>query len=271
MIFHIIYNFILSLYYLPFLVFYLYLKMDITEELIYYSNGNIKLKKLFKNNKLHNINDPAEIHYYQNGNIKLKKWFIYGDLHNFDQPSYIEYFDNAQIKTTRWYVHNKIHRDNNPAEINYFQDGNIKSLIWYNFNIIHNTNTNKPSYINYDEYINNIYDTKTETWYKLGKIHRINNPAIIVYNYNNTIISKGTSGSMMTGWSADTLIMKNNLWVKDLEAPNIINFENSTALWNAVVKDIDNQLGVQAPPLNFETVVANVTTIVLLNKTISEL
>ena len=60
-----------------------------------------------------------------------------------------------------------------------------------------------------------------------------------IFILNNTIISKGTSGSMITGWAIDTLVMKNNLLIKDAVAPNILNLENTQALWNAVIKDID--------------------------------
>jgi len=60
-----------------------------------------------------------------------------------------------------------------------------------------------------------------------------------IYILNNTIISGGTSGSMFTFWSADTLVMANNLWIKDTEAPNILNLENGQSLWENVVRYID--------------------------------
>jgi hypothetical protein len=60
-----------------------------------------------------------------------------------------------------------------------------------------------------------------------------------IYFLNNTIISKGSSGSMVTGWCIDTLVMKNNILIKDSLAPNILNLENTTAYWNAAYKDID--------------------------------
>ena len=60
-----------------------------------------------------------------------------------------------------------------------------------------------------------------------------------IYFLNNTIISKGSSGSMFTGWAIDTLVMKNNILIKDSLAPNILNLENTTAYWNAAFKDID--------------------------------
>ncbi|MBK7498999.1 MAG: hypothetical protein IPI19_07825 [Ignavibacteriales bacterium] len=60
-----------------------------------------------------------------------------------------------------------------------------------------------------------------------------------IYFLNNTIISKGSSGSMFTGWAIDTLVMKNNILIKDSLAPNILNIENTTAYWNATYKDID--------------------------------
>lgn len=60
-----------------------------------------------------------------------------------------------------------------------------------------------------------------------------------IYLLHNTIISGGTSGSMFTNWAIDTLVMKNNLIVKDLEAPNILNFENYGWAWSEAYKDID--------------------------------
>lgn len=44
---------------------------------------------------------------------------------------------------------------------------------------------------------------------------------------------------MFTGWAIDTLVMKNNILIKDSLAPNILNIENTTAYWNATYKDID--------------------------------
>lgn len=60
-----------------------------------------------------------------------------------------------------------------------------------------------------------------------------------IFFLNNTIISKGTNGGMFTAWAVDTLVMKNNLFIKDSTSSNILNIENGVALWNAVVKDID--------------------------------
>ena len=39
---------------------------------------------------------------------------------------------------------------------------------------------------------------------------------------------------MFTGWAIDTLVMKNNIFIKDSLAPNILNLENTTSYWNAV-------------------------------------
>lgn len=66
-----------------------------------------------------------------------------------------------------------------------------------------------------------------------------------IYLLNNTVISKGTSGGMVTTWCIDTLVMKNNLFVKDAVPPNIFNLENTAGYWNAAYKDINyNRYGV---------------------------
>lgn len=66
-----------------------------------------------------------------------------------------------------------------------------------------------------------------------------------VYLLNNTFISKGSSGGMVTTWAIDTLVMKNNLFIKDSIPPNIFNLENTSGYWNAAYKDINyNRYGV---------------------------
>jgi len=68
-----------------------------------------------------------------------------------------------------------------------------------------------------------------------------------IHLLNNTFISKGSSGGMVTTWCIDTLVMKNNLFVKDSTSANFYNLENNATYWNAAYKDINyNRYGYYA-------------------------
>lgn len=125
---------------------------------------------------------------------------------------------------------------------NFLIDTNPNGTGWNNMFYNYGwTGTNSTRFVIY----NNIFvNQKVETGIGGVAIGRYYEGSYSEYNsiyfFNNTIISKGTSGSMFTGWAIDTLVMKNNLFVKDAEAPNILNLENTQAYWNAVVRDIDH-------------------------------
>jgi len=121
-------------------------------------------------------------------------------------------------------------------------DTNPEGAHWNN--MIYNygwTGTNDTRFLIYN---NVIVNRKTKTGVGGIAIGRYYEGSYTEHNsifmFNNTIISKGHSGSMFTGWAIDTLVMKNNIFIKDSLAPNILNLENTQAYWNAVVRDIDN-------------------------------
>ncbi len=125
----------------------------------------------------------------------------------------------------------------NNLYIDYHEGGSHQNNMLYNYGWIVTTDVRFLIY-------NNIFvNRKNQSGiggiaigrYYVGAYSEFNSIHIL----NNTLISAGTSGSMFTFWSADTLVMANNLWVKDLEAPNILNLENGQSLWDDVARYID--------------------------------
>lgn len=53
--------------------------------------------------------------------------------------------------------------------------------------------------------------------------------SISLYILNNTIITKGTSGTPITNWGLDTLVIKNNLVISDINPSNMLNLDDATS------------------------------------------
>ncbi len=179
----------------------------------YSEDGKIKSKTYYKGKELHRDDDkPAIIEYWYNGDIYSKKWYKDGKIHRGeDKPAIITYSPaGGVISSQEWYKNGKKHRNDDKASlILYDKSGRIVYQQWYDekgrfhrkegpasifwfFDSDFKPDTNsditsdfKPD-INYAKHIisgENI--CRIEKWYKNGKIHNENGPAIIYYKNGN--------------------------------------------------------------------------------------
>lgn len=121
----------------------------------------------------HRIDGPAYI--YKGPTVK-HVWYIDGVIWRAnDLPTEIEFCGIVLHKY--WHKNNKIDRDNDlPAHIKY-KFGKVDTMTWCKNGMIHRDG-GKPAYINFP-----VINTKyiNEIWYQNGKIHRVDGPAIIIY------------------------------------------------------------------------------------------
>ena len=111
---------------------------DTSIEREYYKNGQIKIEKWYKQDKLSDFkklnreDGPAYVEYYPNGQIKEERWCQGNKLNREGAPAWIEYYENGQIKTEKWYksdswyIIDKLHREDGPSWIEYDENGQIK-------------------------------------------------------------------------------------------------------------------------------------------------
>lgn len=137
--------------------------------------------------KLHRKNNPAFIEVLNDGNISHIEFFENDIKHNSNGPQEVLYsYTDSPLKII-YRINGKCHREDGPA-ISYFRNSlDLKKLIKDEeiYMIDGYYRENGPSVIKYDW----IGNKQEETWYKQGRIHNLNGPALITYK-NDKIISK---------------------------------------------------------------------------------
>ena len=182
----------------------------------FYNSGNVKTELQYDNGVLHCLNGPAVIKYDELGNVTQELFYEHGKLSrqnnkdNPDGPSKIYYYSTGVIKEEHYFINDEYDSKNNLTLVKYYNNGIIKSE-FYNYpkyNVI------KKYYRNGRIESENWYDKKTQklhreddlpavtyysktkenrkirdVWYYQGHIHRLFEPAVIVYALDGKIIS----------------------------------------------------------------------------------
>ena len=180
----------------------------------FYNSGNVKTELQYENGVLHCLNGPAVVKYDEIGNITQELFYENGKLSrqnnkdNPDGPSKIYYYTTGIVKEEHYFINDKYDSKNNLTLIKYYNNGIIKSK-FYNYS---KYNVINKYYRNGRIESENWYDKETEklhrdnnlpavtyyakskenkkireVWYCQGEIHRLFEPAVIVYSLNGQI------------------------------------------------------------------------------------
>jgi len=154
------------------------------------SDDGTKIEIISSNSKLHSIKDAAYREYFPDGKISYEGWFIKGECYRFNGPSFIKYFSDGR-KIEVWCKGTILDRVGGPAHIEYYANGLPNVLTWFTNGVRHraendNTINKRHTEIKYST------EGKVEymKWYKAGKIHRNNGPAMIFYDGNVKILEE---------------------------------------------------------------------------------
>lgn len=136
-------------------------------------------EKWYKDNKIHRNNGPAITH-----SDGTKMWYKDGLRHRDDGPA-IEWANGDKV----WYKDGKIHREDGPAVIYsdknkviaLFERPEFKKIKTSSYEVERNKKGEKNNYIVIKKQIKNL-EYKEERWYKNGKLHREDGPAVIINN-----------------------------------------------------------------------------------------
>lgn len=126
---------------------------------------------------------------------------------------------------------------------NLYVDAETEGTGWNNmFYSYGDTGTTNTRYVVYNNiFVNRRKDNAGAIALGRFYIGSTYNEFVSMYILNNTFITNGGDGGVMASWAIDTLVIRNNLFVKDTSiAANIYNLENYTSYWNAAYKDIDH-------------------------------
>lgn len=173
--------------------------------IIYDENGKVYKEMWCKYNKYHRDDDQPAISVF--GEKKSFFWITNGIVcRKFDRPSFVSYYPSGEKEYEKWYYGSVPHRISGPAIIHYYSSGSVKYYVYFRFGKLFNDlgpaivkyheNGNKEIEIYLqnkapgskriiDEYILNKFDESI-----VGQIHRIEGPAIIIYNVDGTIFSE---------------------------------------------------------------------------------
>jgi hypothetical protein len=141
---------------------------------------------------------------------KIYGWYKHGKLHNINGPAKLNVRDNITTRS-EWYLNGKLHRENGPAVFKkdykygdfkyndeteiyeFWKYGVLQSFVhigrrWGTTHYDNNNNKhrdNGPAEISISPYTS----TVTFNWYKHGKLHRTNGPAVVRKNKNTPEIN----------------------------------------------------------------------------------
>jgi len=145
----------------------------------------------FKMFKLHSDDGPAyeRIIYNSSGKEfqRTQIWIQFGKIHREDGPAII--IENDSNKTSLFLKFGYLHRDNGPALVKHSE---FESTIeYYQFNHLHRNGDLPASiYRRLDENGNEIYYRKK--YWQFGKLHRKNDPAVIIKDSSSPNVVKKT-------------------------------------------------------------------------------
>lgn len=77
-------------------------KVDVKRS--FHPNGQLSVKGLFANGKLHREDEPAIQHWYDNGQKQYEQWFFNGKTHRFNGPAFQHWTEDGQKHCEAWWI-----------------------------------------------------------------------------------------------------------------------------------------------------------------------
>lgn len=160
---------------------------NIPSRVIYYYDYNgdkiITTIEYITNGKYHREHGPARLFLYDNGAIKEEHFYKNGEFYAEDKLTIIKYYKNGKVRSYCRQL-----KKNNINVISFKKDGSIEKECWYLDSKLHREDG--PAMINYYNYWKK--DTSSskpceQYWYKLGKLHRLYEPAVTYESFGKTI------------------------------------------------------------------------------------
>lgn len=70
----------------------------------FWPNGQLRFRKYWVNNQLHNLEGPASEYWYKNAQLWERSYWVNDLLHNLDGPAYERWHANGQLADQQYWI-----------------------------------------------------------------------------------------------------------------------------------------------------------------------